>query len=116
MSACRALLALVPILGMAGACDDDPARVTLEPVSLPAGCGRPANVTGIRVIAYTEAGEETRALGPEEQVDLADFPASTEQLGVEVAIGGGALGAIGKSAPLSYGELADKALIRVVMI
>ena len=116
VSASRALLAVVPILGMAGACEDDPAHVTLKPVSLPAGCGRPANVTGIRVIAYTDAGEETRAVGPDEQVDLADFPASTEQLGVEVAIGGGALGAIGKTAPLEYGELADKALVPVVMI
>jgi hypothetical protein len=116
VSASRALLAVMPILGMAGACDDDPAHVTLKPVSLPASCGRPANVTGIRVIAYTEAGELTRAVGRDEQVDLADFPSSTEQIGVEVAIGGGALGAIGKTAPLEYGELADKALVPIVMI
>lgn len=109
----RALL--VAIAG-ASACGEPAAHVGLEPVALPASCGRPKNATGIRVIAYTEGGEQIRAVGLDETVDLDGFPAETEQLGVEVATGGGALGAIGKSAPLDFGELEDQARIPIVML
>lgn len=116
MTARWALAALLPLSASAGGCGDTPAHVTLDPVPLPASCGRPKNATGIRITAYTASGELTRAVGLTETVDLADFPASTEQLGVEVAVGGGAIGAIGKTAPIAYGELADRASIPIVMI
>lgn len=111
----RALAALLPI-ACAVACGDPAAHVGLEPVALPAGCGKPRNATGIRVIAYTDHGEELRAVGLDETVDLDGFPAATEQLGVEVATGGGQLGAVGKTAPLAFGELEDKATIPIVML
>lgn len=103
-------------LGLAAGCGDTPAHVTLAPVSLPAGCGRPSGATGIRITAYTPSGDEPRAVGVADRVDLSDFPTDTEQLGVEVAVGGGALGAIGKTAPLAFGDLDDKAAIPIVMI
>lgn len=114
VDACRALVALLPIA--ASACGEPAARVTLSPVPLPAGCGKPATASGIRVIAYTGHGEEIRAVGLTERVDLTDFPAETEQLGVEVAAGGGQLGAIGKTAPLDFVDLDDKATIPIVML
>ncbi|MBL0218373.1 MAG: hypothetical protein IPQ07_31380 [Myxococcales bacterium] len=115
MIARRALVLLLPVVVQAIGCGDTPARVTLDPVPLPASCGRPKNATGIRLTAYTATGEITRAVGLTEVVDLADFPASTEQFGVEVAVGGGAIGAIGKTAPLAFGDLEDKTVIPIVM-
>ena len=98
------------------ACGDPAAHVTLAPVLLPSSCGHPKNATGIRVTAYTGTGELTRAVGLDEIVDLSDFPASTEQLGVEVALGGGAIGAIGKTTPLAFDALEEGTSIAIVMI
>lgn len=111
-----ALVAMTPFLVPGTGCGDDPARLTLEPVALPLSCGRPKNATAIRVTAYAADRSITRAVGLDETVDLAEFPDSTEQIGVEVAIGGGAFGAIGKTMPLAYGELKDKALVPIVML
>ena len=111
-----ALLALAPFLVLGAGCGDDPAHVTLEPVALPLACGRPKTATAIRVTAYAADGASIHAVGLQEVVDLSDFPDSTEQIGVEVAIGGGAFGAIGKTMPLAFGELKDKARIPIVMI
>ncbi len=95
-------------------CSDDPARVSLTPIEHP--CGHPtAVVNAVRVTAFATSGELTRAVGPDERVDIADFPADTEQLGVEVVIGGGAIGAIGKSAPLVFGDLATGTQIPLFM-
>ncbi len=107
-----ALLALVLGTG----CGDTPAHVRLAPVPLPVSCGRPSNATGIRITAYTASGEITRAVGLTESVDLADFPATTEQLGAEVVVGGGIAGAIGKTAPMAFDELDEGATIPIVMI
>jgi hypothetical protein len=96
------------------ACGDPAARVTL--VNTSGGCGRPAAPTELRVIAYAAGGEVIRAIDPEgEIVDLGDFPGDTEQLGVEVVIGGGVVAAVGKSAPLDFLALADGASIPVFM-
>lgn len=94
-------------------CGDDPARVALAPIAHP--CGQPTGVNAVRVTAYATSGELTRALGADESVDIADFPAETEQLGVEVVIGGGAIGAIGKTAPLAFGDLATGTQIPLFM-
>jgi len=107
--ACAVLAGVV-----AAGCGDDPARVTLAPIDHP--CGHPtAVVNAVRVTAYATSGEVTRAVGPDETVDIADFPADTEQLGVEVVIGGGALGAIGKSGPIAFGGLTTGTQIPLFM-
>lgn len=94
-------------------CGDDPARVALAPIAHP--CGQPTGVNAVRVTAYATSGEITRALGADESVDIADFPVETEQLGVEVVIGGGVIGAIGKTAPLAFGALATGTQIPLFM-
>lgn len=94
-------------------CGDDPARVALAPIDHP--CGQPAGVNAVRVTAFATSGEVTRALGADESVDIADFPADTEQLGVEVVTAGGAFGAIGKTAPLAFGGLSTGTAIPVFM-
>ena len=111
-----ALVALAPFLVPGVGCGDDPAHVTLEPVALPLSCGRPKNATAIRVTAYAADRAISHAVGLDETIDLSDFPDSTEQIGVEVAIGGGTSGAIGKTMPLAFGALKDRALIPIVMI
>lgn len=100
----RFACAVAASIAVAG-CGDDPARVALVPIDHP--CGHPtAVVNAIRITAYATSGELTRSVGPDESLDIADFPADTEQFGVEVVIGGGAIGAIGKSAQIAFDDLA----------
>ena len=108
------LARLLPIVGIAAACGEPPARVRLVPVAGD-GCGRPAGATGLKITAYAAGGEVARAVGLDGAVDIADFPADTEQLGVEVVVGGGVVGAAGKTAPLRFLELADGAEIPIFM-
>jgi hypothetical protein len=101
-------------IACAGACSDPAARVAL--VNTGGGCGRPAGATELRIIAYAASGEVVRTLDPAgDTVDIGDFPGDTEQLGVEVVIGGGEVGAVGKSAPLDFLALPDGAQIPVFM-
>jgi hypothetical protein len=90
-------------------CGDPAARVQLVPVN---PCGMATSKTALRVIAYTAGGELRRSVPPN---DIDAFPADTEQLGVEVVGDGGALVAIGKTAPLRFAELDDGTTIPVVM-
>lgn len=83
-------------------CGEDAARVQLVPVALPNGCGVSTAKTAMRVIAYTPGGELRRTVPP---MEIDTFPADTEQLGVEVIGGTGSLVAIGKTAPLAFGDL-----------
>lgn len=96
-------------------CGESPSRVQLVPIDLGTSCGRPeaGQIAAIRVIAYTRTGELRRA-----DAEIADFPADTEQLGVEILGGGGPDGvlATGKTAPLAYGDLADRATIPIAML
>ncbi len=109
----RRTLVIAAAAGL-GACGDPAARVTL--VNTSGGCGRPAAPTELRVIAYGAGGEVVRAIDPEgETVDIADFPADTEQIGVEVVTSGGEVAAVGKTAPLDFLALADGASIPVFM-
>ncbi len=112
VTARRALLTV-----MLAGCGDPAARVTLEPVRPFAddACGRPAGATELRVIAYSTRGEIVRAVSLDGALDIADFPSDTEQLGVEVRIGGGEVAAAGKTARLDFGALADGAVIPVFM-
>jgi hypothetical protein len=99
------------VVAIAAACGDPAARVKLVPLG--GACGRPPGANLVKVTAYAASGERTQSLGLDEAIAIADFPADTEQIGVEVIIGGGATGAAGKSAPLAFGELADGATIPV---
>jgi hypothetical protein len=95
------------------ACGDRPAHVTLVPLG--GACGRPVGANLVKVTAYAASGERSKSIALDETLAIADFPADTEQLGVEVLIGGGATGAAGKSAPLVFDALADGATIPVFM-
>ena len=99
---------------LAAGCGDPAAHVTLVR-SNPAGSCTPAGATSLKVIAYAPSGEVSRAVGLDQVVDISDFPADTEQLGVEVLVGGGVVGAIGKSFPLAFGDLEEGATIPVFM-
>jgi hypothetical protein len=109
---------LLPWVAIATACGEPAARVQLVPVN-PGTCGKLSTdiYTGIRVIAYTSTGESRKANGTNiaDFPDIADFPADTEQLGVEVLIGGGALGAVGKTGPIDFANLRDGATLPIVM-
>ncbi len=98
------------------ACSDPPARVTLVPVRPTAGtCGAPAGATELRVIAYAGGGEVVRAVPLGAPLDIADFPGDTEQFGVELGIGGGIVGAAGKTAPFDFAALDDGTALSVLM-
>ncbi|TMQ19821.1 MAG: hypothetical protein E6J91_05260 [Deltaproteobacteria bacterium] len=101
------------VAALAIGCGDPAARVRLVALGGPA-C-RPMSANQVRVTSYGPSGEHTVALGLDEVVAIGSFAADTEQIGVEVLIGGGEIGAEGKSAPLAFGALADGAAIPVLM-
>ena len=94
-------------------CGEPPAHVRLVPLG--GACGQPMGANLVKVTAYATSGERSQSVGLDEALAIAEFPADTEQLGVEVIIGGGATGAAGKSAPLAFDALADGATIPVFM-
>jgi hypothetical protein len=98
---------------IAAACGDPAAHVSLVPLG--GACGRPVGANLVRVTAYAASGERSQSVGLDESLAIADFPVDTEQIGVEVIIGAGAIGAAGKSAPLVFDALADGATIPVFM-
>lgn len=97
------------------ACTGSAARVQLAAIDFGSTCGKPdaAQVAAVRVVAYTSSGELRRT-----DAEIADFPADTEQIGVEILGGNGADGilAIGKTPPLAYGDVADRTTIPVAML
>jgi hypothetical protein len=95
---------------LAAACGD-PARVRLVSVEFPDQCGRPDAVNSVRVIAYTPGGEIKRS-----DLEISDFPVDTMQIGVEAIVGGGARGAIGKTGPIDFANLADGAVLPIAMV
>jgi len=105
----------IPAMVVAAACSDPAAQVTLAPLGGP--CARPAGANLIKITAYTASGERSQSLALDEAIAITDFPADTEQLGVEVIVGGGETGAAGKSAPFRGGftSLDDGASIPVMM-
>lgn len=107
----RSALAMIALA--LAACGDPAARVALAPLG--GDCARPLGANAVEVIAYTASGERVKAVALTESVAISDFPADTEQIGVEVLVGGGAIGAEGKSVPLAFGALADGAKIPVMM-
>ena len=111
------LLPLV-LVGIA-ACGGDAARISIEPIELPdATCGRPADARTLKITAQGEFLEAVRSfeIGEEPmQVEIADFPAETRQLVVEVLGAGGVVGAFGRSAPLELAGLEDGDVIPIFM-
>lgn len=99
------------------ACGDGPARVRLVPVRPVAGgpCGdaRP-KPTELVVIAYARSGEVLRSVPVDSAVPVGDFPADTEQIGVEARLAGMPI-AIGKTAPIAFDELPGGAAIPIFM-
>jgi hypothetical protein len=98
---------------LAAGCGEQAARVQL--VALGGDCGRPAGANEVRVTAYGTSGKKAVSVAPDESIAFGGFPADTEQLAVEVFIGGGVLAAEGKSAPLAFNALPDGAKIDVLM-
>lgn len=109
----RSAVAAMIALAFAPGCGDPAARVAIAPLG--GDCARPTGANAIRVTAYTAGGETSRSLGLTEAIAIADFPADTEQIAIEVIVGGGGVGAAGKSAPLVFGALPDGATIPVMM-
>ncbi len=109
------MIARCALLGgvLVTACGDPPAHVTVVPLN--DACGRPAGATSLKLTAYAGRGEVSRAIGLDESVAIGDFPDDTEQLGVEVVVGGGEVGAVGKTLPLAFGELGEGATIPIFM-
>ena len=103
------MIARGAFLALLVACGDPAARVQLAPVN---PCGMSTSKTALRVIAYTAGGELRRTVPPN---DIDAFPSDTEQLGVEVVGAGGALVAVGKTAPLDFADLDDGTAIPIVM-
>lgn len=108
-----ALALALALAAIAAGCGDPAARVTLVPLG--GACGRPDGANLVKVTAYAASGEHSQSVGLDESLAIADFPVDTEQIGVEVIVGGGATGAAGKSAPLVFDALADRATIPVFM-
>jgi hypothetical protein len=103
----------IVLAAAAAACGDPAAHVRLVPLG--GACGRPVGANLVKVTAYAASGEHSQSVAIDEALAIADFPADTEQIGVEVIIGGGVTGAAGKSAPLAFDALADGATIPVFM-
>ncbi len=106
------------LAGLLAACGEPAAHEQLVPIALPSDdptspCGNPAasTVTAIEVIAYTPTGDVMRT-----DTVIDDFPADTEQIGIELLGGDGVAVAVGKTAPLPYGTLANGAQIPVAML
>jgi len=105
------------VLVLASGCSDAPARVRLAPVrpvaTGPCGDMRPSP-TELVVIAYARSGEVLRTVPVDDAVPIGDFPADTEQLGVEARLGGSPV-AIGKTAPIAFADLPNGATIPIFM-
>jgi len=102
------------VLVLLAACSDPAAQVSLVPIDFGNQCGQPDTsktpVSEVRVTAYGPTGDTRRTDGV-----IADFPATTEQLGVEV-FGGAVVLAAGNTAPLAYNDLANHTTIPIAMV
>lgn len=98
---------------LAAACGDPAARVRVTPLG--GNCARPAAGNLVKVTAYSPSGDHSQSLVLDQTLAIGDFPGDTEQIAIEVVVGGGAIGAMGKSPPLDYGALPDGAMIPVAM-
>lgn len=100
-------------LAVVSAACGDAAHVKLTPLG--GACGQPMGANLVKVTAYATSGEHSKSIAIDETLAIEDFPADTEQIGIEVLVDQGATGAAGKSAPLVFDALADGATIPVFM-
>jgi hypothetical protein len=114
----RAVASRLTLLTLLAACGDPAARVQLVPVDL-GDCGKPsrAAVATMVVTAYTPTGEVPKGipLDATGAIEISDFPAGTMQLGVELHGPAGVIAA-GKTAPLAFSSLADRAQIPIAIL
>jgi large repetitive protein len=104
-----------PALALLIACGGPAARVSLVPVG-DGTCGRPDGATGLKVTAYGAGVDDVRAVALDDgQVTIGDFPEGTQQLGVEVLVANGDVGAAGKTAPLDFANLPDGTVLPIFM-
>ena len=94
----------IPAMIWLAACGEPAAQVTIAPIG--GACGKPMGANLVKVTAYGAHGERSESLALDESLAIADFPIDTEQLAIEVLVGGGATGAAGKSAPFGRGGFA----------
>lgn len=90
-------------LCLAAACSEPASRVRL--LRIGGACGAAGDARTLLIRALGDEGEVSRAVSVGEVAELDDLPAATRQLTVEVLGAGGAVRAIGKTAPLAFGEL-----------
>ncbi len=109
-------LAIGACAALAG-CGGDAIRIELVPVeAVPGGaCGRPGDARVLLVTALGDFPAKGHTLDPSGPVAFDDFPVETRQFTVEILGDGGALRAIGKTAPLVLGDLADGTVVPVMM-
>lgn len=105
----RAIVALCTMV----ACGDPAPQLELRRVGGP--CGATADARTLLLRALTDAGEFSRAISVGAPVELTDLPATTRQLTIEVLGSGGVTRAIGKTAPLTLGELATGDVVSIAM-
>lgn len=108
----RSGLPAIVLAALAAGCGDPAAQVRLSPLG---GCARPVDGALVKVTSYAASGEHSETVALDETIAIASFPADTEQIGVEVIVSGGGIGAAGKSAPLAFDTLPDGATIPVFM-
>ncbi len=105
------------VLAVIAACSGQPARVHLVNVNQ-TGCGQPDAATHVNVISYSPTRGETTIAAfqtTDPVASITDFPPDTEEIGVRVTGAGGAVLAIGKTAPLPFASLPDGANVPVFM-
>lgn len=96
-----------------GGCGDPAAQVRL--VRVGGSCGAAGDARTLFIRALGDAGEVSRTVSAGLAAELADLPATTRQIEIEVVGDGGAVRTVGKTAPLIFGDLADGARIPVAM-
>lgn len=97
----------------AGACSEPAPQVRL--VRVGGSCGAAGDARTLFIRALGDDGEISRTVAAGQVAELADLPATTRQISVEVVGDGGAVRTVGKSAPLSFGDLEDGERIAVAM-
>jgi hypothetical protein len=106
-------LGTVAALCTAIACGDPAAQVQL--VRVGGSCGAVSDARTLLIRALGDNGEVSRAVSVGAVSALADLPAVTRQLTVEVLGAGGAVRAIGKSVPIELGALESGDTVAVAM-
>ncbi|MBP6631638.1 MAG: hypothetical protein KA297_19525 [Kofleriaceae bacterium] len=100
----------------AAACSGDAAvRIAVTP-AVRGACTIPADGSSLFVTALTDDGEVRSNVSLAAPTVLADLPASTRQITLEIVAGGGGIAAAGKSAPLDLRDPPDEVRIATAPI